>query len=85
MSVYLLGAGFEPFTTWPIWRFLLEGMWISVQIALYAIALSLVTGTLMAVGRLAPNRGVRWLAGTYVEVFRATPLLLLIFLSLIHI
>jgi glutamate transport system permease protein len=79
MMTYLLDAGWEPFTTWPIWRFLLEGMWISVQIALYAIALSLVTGTMMAVGRLAPNRGIRWLAGTYVEVFRATPLLLLIF------
>jgi glutamate transport system permease protein len=76
---FLAGAGFEPFTTWPIWRFLLEGFWLSVQIALYAITLSLIVGTLMAVGRLAPSRPLRWLAGTYIEVFRATPLLLLIF------
>ncbi|MGE0688650.1 MAG: ABC transporter permease subunit, partial [Dehalococcoidia bacterium] len=75
----IAGVGFEPFTEWAIWRFLLEGLWISVQIALYAIVLSLLVGTLMAVGRLAPSRPVRWLAGTYVEVFRATPLLLLIF------
>jgi putative glutamine transport system permease protein len=77
--IVLAGAGFEPFTHWAIWRFLLEGAWISVQIALYAIVLSLIVGTLMAVARLAPSRPIRWLAGTYVEIFRATPLLLLIF------
>jgi putative glutamine transport system permease protein len=75
----LLGAGFEPFTTWPIWRFLLDGLWLSVQIALYAIGLSIVVGIAMAVGRLAPVRPVRWLAAAYVETFRATPLLLLLF------
>lgn len=79
MQVFLAGAGFEPFTSWPIWRFLLEGMWVSVQIALYAIVLSIIIGAAMAVGRLAPSRPVRWLSSTYIEVFRATPLLLLIF------
>jgi putative glutamine transport system permease protein len=80
MSLYVLaGAGFEPFLHWPIWRFLLQGLWISVQIALYAISLSLAIGILLAVARLAPVRHLRWLASTYVEVFRATPLLLLLF------
>jgi His/Glu/Gln/Arg/opine family amino acid ABC transporter permease subunit len=77
--VVLAGAGFEPFLDWPIWRFLLQGLWLSVQIALYAISLSLVAGIVMAVARLAPNRAARWLASTYIEVFRATPLLLLLF------
>jgi His/Glu/Gln/Arg/opine family amino acid ABC transporter permease subunit len=77
--VFLSGAGFEPFQHWPIWRFLLEGLWISVQIALYSIAVSLVIGIVMSVARLAPSRPLRWLAATYVEVFRATPLLLLLF------
>jgi len=79
MIPILEGAGFEPFKSWPIWRFLLEGLWISVQIALYAIVLSIIIGTVMAVGRLAPNRIVHWLCATYIEVFRATPLLLLLF------
>jgi His/Glu/Gln/Arg/opine family amino acid ABC transporter permease subunit len=79
MSIFVLASGWEPFKEWAIWRFLLEGMWLSVQIAFYAIILSLIIGTIMAVGRLAPSRPLRWLAGTYVEVFRATPLLLLIF------
>jgi putative glutamine transport system permease protein len=73
------GAGFEPFTDWAIWRFLLEGLWLSVQIALYAIVLSIIVGTIMAVARLSPTRPLQWMAATYVEVFRATPLLLLLF------
>ena len=77
--VVLSGAGFEPFKHWPIWHFLLDGLWLSVRIALYAITLSIVIGTTMAVLRLAPARPLRWLGATYVEVFRATPLLLLLF------
>ena len=80
MTWLLAGAGWEPFTTWPIWRFLLEGLWLSVRIAGLAIVLSIALGIVMAVGRLAPVRPVRLLSGTYVEVFRATPLLLLLFL-----
>jgi His/Glu/Gln/Arg/opine family amino acid ABC transporter permease subunit len=79
-GVLLSGAGFEPFTEWPIWRFLLDGLWLSVQIAVYAIVLSLAMGTFMAVMRIAPNRAARWIAATYVETFRATPLLLLLLL-----
>ena len=75
----LADAGWEPFGLWPIWRFLLLGLSLSLQIAGASILLSLVIGILMAMGRLAPLRGVRWFAGTYVEVFRATPLLLLLF------
>jgi ABC-type amino acid transport system permease subunit len=33
----------------------------------------------MAVMRLAPARPLRWIAATYIETFRATPLLLLLF------
>ena len=80
MTPFLSGAGWEPFTSWPIWRFLLEGFWLSVQIAAIAIALSIVVGIVMAVGRLAPARPLRWLCGAYIEVLRATPLLLLLFI-----
>jgi len=79
MTEILSGAGFEPFKHWAIWRFLLDGLWLSVRIAMYAIVLSVVIGTLMTVMRLSPSRPLRWLSATYVEVFRATPLLLLLF------
>jgi putative glutamine transport system permease protein len=67
------------FKEWFVWSFLLHGLWLSVKIAGISIALSLIVGVLMAVARLAPLRLIRWFAGTYVETFRATPLLLLLF------
>lgn len=75
----LLPGDWDPFKIWFIWKFLLIGLRTSVQIAAVAIALSLVVGVLMSVGRLSPIPIVRVLATTYVETFRATPLLLLIF------
>lgn len=74
-----LPGNWDAFKLWPIWRYLLLGLWISVQIAIVAIIISLVVGILMSVGRLAPVPIVRVLATTYVETFRATPLLLLMF------
>lgn len=67
------------FKEWYIWNFLFHGLWLSVKIAGWSIALSMIIGITMAVGRLAPLRPVSWLAATYVETFRATPLLLLLF------
>ena len=54
----LAGAGWEPFKHWPIWRFLLIGLWISARIAAISIVFSLIIGITMAVGRLAPLRAV---------------------------
>jgi His/Glu/Gln/Arg/opine family amino acid ABC transporter permease subunit len=76
---FLGGSGWEPFSLWPIWRFLLFGLLVSLRIAGISILLSLLIGVVMAVGRLSPLRPIGWLAGVYVEVFRATPLLLLLF------
>lgn len=75
----LLPGDWGLFKEWPYWRFLFEGLWISVQIALAGIGLALVAGIVMAVGRLSPIPVVRLLTTIYVETFRATPLLLLIF------
>ena len=75
----LLPGDWSLFKEWPYWRFLFEGLWISVQIALAGISLALIVGILMAVGRLSPIPIVRVLSTAYVETFRATPLLLLIF------
>ena len=46
---FLAGAGWEPFKHWPIWRFLLLGLWLSIQIAVVSIAVSLLAGMVMAV------------------------------------
>ncbi|MEO8540709.1 MAG: amino acid ABC transporter permease [bacterium] len=75
----LLPGDWTLFKEWPYWRFLFEGLWVSVQIAVAGIALAILVGVIMAVARLSPIPIVRVLATTYVESFRATPLLLLIF------
>jgi aspartate/glutamate/glutamine transport system permease protein len=72
-------TGWQPFTLWPIWQFLLYGLLVSIRIAAISIVLSMVIGVVMAVARLSPIGVVRWIAAVYVEVFRATPVLLLLF------
>ena len=75
----LLPGNWDLFREWPYWRFLFEGLWLSARIAVYSIILSLILGMTMSVMRLAPSRPLRWIATTYVETMRATPLLLLLF------
>jgi putative glutamine transport system permease protein len=75
----LLPGNWDAFKYWYVWRFLLQGLWISVQIGVIAIIISGVIGVLMSVGRLSPVPIVRVLSTTYIETFRATPLLLLFF------
>jgi His/Glu/Gln/Arg/opine family amino acid ABC transporter permease subunit len=75
----LLPGEWGIFKEWFVWRFLLEGLWVSARIAGFSIVFSLIVGIAMTVGRLAPVRPVRWFCLTYVEVLRATPLLLLFF------
>jgi glutamate transport system permease protein len=68
----------KPLTEWPVLRFLLLGLVATLKVAAVSIVLAVVIGGLMALGRLARNAPLRWLAGGYVEFFRAVPLLLLI-------
>src|SRR5688572_33307513 len=75
----LLPGNWDLFKQWVYWEFLLRGLLISARIAFFAIILSIVVGTIMAVGRLAPAPIVRFLATLYIEIFRASPLLLLMF------
>jgi glutamate transport system permease protein len=59
-------------------RFLLGGLWATLVLFALAGAMTLGLAVVAALGRLTRARSVRWAAGTYVEVFRAIPLLLLI-------
>ncbi len=55
-----------------------RGLLSTLKVAATAVLLSAVTGVVMALGRLSHLAPLRWLAGTYVELFRALPSLLLI-------
>jgi glutamate transport system permease protein len=71
-------ALWKPFTQWAIWRFLLVGLGHTLQAAAIAMAISIVFGMLLALGRLSRFAPVRWAAGAWVEFFRGVPLILLI-------
>jgi glutamate transport system permease protein len=74
----------DVFTDWGVVKFMLIGLRNTLYLFLVSAALTLVIGMLAALGRLSRSRPIRWLAGTYVELLRATPLLLLIlFASLV--
>ncbi|CAA9545558.1 MAG: ABC transporter, permease protein (cluster 3, basic aa/glutamine/opines) [uncultured Thermoleophilia bacterium] len=71
----------QPFGEWVTWRSLLEGLQATLAAAAVAMALAAPIGLAMALGRLSLNRPTRWLAGGYVELFRAVPLLLFIYFA----
>lgn len=58
---------------------LLRGAWLTLQLTLVSAAFALGIALLAGLGRLAPWRPVRWLAGVYVEVFRGTSILVQMF------
>jgi His/Glu/Gln/Arg/opine family amino acid ABC transporter permease subunit len=68
----LLGDNFDEF---------LAGFWVTVRLVVFAFAIAMVVGTLVAALRIAPNKWLQRLGGVYVETFRNVPLLVLLFIS----
>jgi glutamate transport system permease protein len=77
-SGQLDAARWKPLTEWLVIKFLLLGLVNTLKAAGAAMALALLIGGLFALGRLAHNAPMRWLAGIYVEFFRGFPLLVLL-------
>ncbi len=66
-----------------IWEFLAEGLWVTVQIAFFAVILSTILGVVLALGRLSNKKIWAVPAITYIEIIRATPSFLIIFYAFI--
>ena len=71
----LLGWGDEGFGDELFW-----GVWRSLEIAAFAFALALIIGLVVALGKLAGPRWLRFLLSGYTVLFRAVPELILIML-----
>ncbi|POX39162.1 amino acid ABC transporter permease [Streptomyces sp. Ru73] len=56
-----------------------NGVLTTLQVFAVAAVLSLALGVLLAVGRLSDHKPVRWLATGFIELFRAVPLLITIY------
>lgn len=76
-------GAWEAFTHWEAWRFLLDGLSITLQVGVYSIVLSMVLGVLFALGRLSVNKLVSVPSTVYVELVRALPSYLIIFYAYI--
>ncbi|WP_158817490.1 amino acid ABC transporter permease [Methylocapsa sp. S129] len=55
--------------------FLIEGALVTVQLAVLSIAVGIVIGLVVALGRLSSFRPFRWALTTYVEIWRDVPLI----------
>jgi len=55
------------------------GLWLTIQISILGLLGALTLGTLVAVIRVSPIAPLRWIGAAYVEFFRNTPLVVLLF------
>lgn len=71
-------AGFARLADWLVIRFLLQGLWVTLQISFWSILISFACGTLIGIARFSGGRRAQQLAGLYVETIRNLPMLLII-------
>jgi polar amino acid transport system permease protein len=74
---YLAWSRPDPY--WRLLRFLPDGLLVTFEVTLGAIALALAIGLVAGLGRISSNRVVGGAAALYVEVIRGIPLLVQIF------
>ncbi|WP_037344350.1 amino acid ABC transporter permease [Sciscionella sediminilitoris] len=71
------------FVEWPVQRFLLQALGSTLLAAVVAGLIALPLGILVALARLSRRRALSRIAAGYVELFRAIPLLLVIYVFLL--
>ncbi len=58
-----------------------SGLWVTIRLVAISFVIAMVVGTLVAALRVAPLKPLNWIGGVFVETFRNTPLLVLLFIS----
>jgi aspartate/glutamate/glutamine transport system permease protein len=58
-----------------------SGFWLTIRLVAVSFVIAMVVGILVAGLRVAPLKPLNWLGGVFVETFRNTPLLVLLFIS----
>ena len=73
---------FETFLNLEVFKrslpFLLQGLWVTIQLGVASIIAGLILGLGLAMMRLYAARPLRWIAGIYIDIFRSIPLLVLL-------
>ncbi|UQA95244.1 ectoine/hydroxyectoine ABC transporter permease subunit EhuC [Streptomyces halobius] len=65
--------------TGPLWQLFFEGVWVTVQLMIYSALLAGTVAFGIGMARTSRHKPVRFLAGVYVEFFRGTSALVLMF------
>ncbi|WP_181767136.1 ectoine/hydroxyectoine ABC transporter permease subunit EhuC [Streptomyces albidus (ex Kaewkla and Franco 2022)] len=65
--------------TWGLWELLLKGVWVTVQLTFFSALLGAGVAFVVGVARTHRLRVVRVLSGAYMEIFRGTSALVLMF------
>lgn len=55
-----------------------KGLLVTLQITILAVLVGMALGTVLAVGRISDFAPLRWLATTYITVFRSVPLVMVL-------
>jgi polar amino acid transport system permease protein len=63
-----------------VYPFFLEAAWVTIQLSVLTAVLGLTCGALGAAARMSRLWYFRWIAATYVSLFRGTPALIQIFI-----
>jgi putative glutamine transport system permease protein len=58
-----------------------SGFLVTIRLVAISFVIAMVVGTLVAALRVAPLKPLNWVGGVFVETFRNTPLLVLLFIS----
>ena len=59
--------------------FLMKGLWVSVQLAVFVIAVSFPLACVITVGRVSNRWWIRFPSATFVNAMRSNPLILIVF------
>lgn len=62
---------------------LVSAFWVNIQLAFWAGLASLLLGTILAVMRISPIASLRWGGAAYVNIFRNTPLTIIMVFSVL--
>jgi len=78
----LEASKWAPFLTWEIWNsYFIPGLIGTLKAAAISIFLAGALGLLLGIGRMSPIRALSWLSTAFIELFRAVPVLVMMFFS----
>ncbi|MGI9414614.1 MAG: ectoine/hydroxyectoine ABC transporter permease subunit EhuC [Hyphomicrobiales bacterium] len=80
LTAFLVGLAVATFSDFRVFLpALLRGAVVTLQVSILSIILFYVAAMLAGIGRLSSNTAIRWLSACYIEVFRGTSLLVILF------